>query len=67
MGIDMGYEKPTKVIQETISSLAELREILNSLTPEELNAQTNSHDWYDIDITVYPSGAYFIIDGRNGE
>jgi hypothetical protein len=63
----MSHEKPQKVIMDTVYSLADLRDILNGLTTEQLLATPMEHDWYDIDINIYSKTGYYRIDGRNGE
>ena len=50
----------------TFTTLSELKAFLNTLTEDELNAQTNEVDWFEI-YTMYSRGSiYYHIEGYNG-
>ena len=57
--------------ETTFTTLAELKGFLDTLSDEELNAEINEADWFDIYITLskYPATYgthYFHIQPRDG-
>ena len=59
-------------MHRTFTSLRELKEIVNNLSDEQLDANTNLHDWYLFDLTEYKGdnsrlkGFWFSLEGREG-
>ncbi len=53
---------------QMFTNLVELKVFLNSLSEDELDAHTNTHDWYEIEI-VYSAPTvsyYYEINGYDG-
>ena len=48
------------------TTLSELKAFLNTLTEDELSAQTNEAEWFEIYIMYSRGSIYYRIEGYNG-